>query len=96
MTFTFQISFLLFKGPDGLRDQRVSVKGPYFQYVGNTEKSSESTDSISYIWRSPKYIPFPLRRSQNIGEIGWSACYFSPYGQCSTDQDMSVVSESRI
>ncbi|CAH1795083.1 unnamed protein product [Owenia fusiformis] len=63
---------MLFTGPDGIRDHRVTAQPESeHRWVGEDTMSAEGTSEVSYLWRSPRGF-FPLRpKSACVGEVGW-------------------------
>lgn len=61
---------LICPGPDGIRDHRVAVDEEH-RYVGEGSMSPEGTSELDYLWRAPKFFPFPRPKSSSVGEIGW-------------------------
>lgn len=62
---------VLYTGPDGNCDHRVSVV-PERRYVGIGTMSGEGTSETDYLWRAAPRTPFPRPRTGRVGEIGWS------------------------
>jgi len=60
---------MLFTGPDGIRDHRVSVDRDH-HYVGEGPIALEATSEVNYIWRS-SHMSHPKPKSSCVGEVGW-------------------------
>ncbi|ELT88885.1 hypothetical protein CAPTEDRAFT_226166 [Capitella teleta] len=63
---------MIFTGPDGLRDHRVTVSHEPPRFIGETTKSPEETGDVNYLWRASRGMHPARPRSQCAGEIGWS------------------------
>nr|XP_011438176.1 uncharacterized protein C4orf45 homolog isoform X2 [Crassostrea gigas] len=61
---------MLFTGPDGNCDHRVTVETDH-RYTGIGTMSVEGTSEANYLWRPATATPFPRPRTSNVGEIGW-------------------------
>ncbi|XP_061191314.1 protein SPMIP2-like [Saccostrea echinata] len=61
---------MLFTGPDGNCDHRVTVE-PDHRHIGIGTMSVEGTSEADYLWRPASSTPFPRPRTANVGEIGW-------------------------
>ncbi|KAL5007469.1 hypothetical protein ScPMuIL_016275 [Solemya velum] len=61
---------VLFTGPSGNRDHRVSVTDD-FQMVGIGKQSNELTGQLTYLNRPSPGEPFPKAKNGQVGEIGW-------------------------
>ncbi|KAL4239403.1 hypothetical protein ACF0H5_000219 [Mactra antiquata] len=62
---------VLYTGPDGICDHRVTVE-PEHRYVGIGTMSEEGTSETDYLWRAAPSTPFPRPKTSKVGEIGWS------------------------
>lgn len=64
------LALLLYIGPDGNCDHRVTVETDH-RYTGIGTMSVEGTSEANYLWRPATATPFPRPRTSNVGEIGW-------------------------
>ncbi|XP_039258360.1 protein SPMIP2-like [Styela clava] len=63
---------MLFTGPDGIRNQWVSVAADHNRYVGIGTMSPEGTSDLDYLYRpSPRDSPALRPKHRRVGEIGW-------------------------
>lgn len=60
---------VLFTGPDGARNQRITVEERKF--IGHGSSSPEASGDTRYILRGAATIPHPLPKHSKVGEIGW-------------------------
>lgn len=68
---------MLFTGPDGIRNQKVTVRSNH-RYVGIGTMSPEGTSELDYIYRPATADPPSLRpKHRRVGEIGWGIPRFS-------------------
>lgn len=56
-------------GPDGIWHHRVRVDRPMF--IGDTERSGQITNSVSYLFKAAPNASFPKAKNGRPGETGW-------------------------
>ena len=102
---------VIFTGPDGVGDHRVTVQDP--QYIGHTVTSPEATADLKYIGRAPEarnhnvvsalletlsFIqshPTPSPRSAHVGEIGWGVPRHADHSLLTTGNQILVRGRER-
>lgn len=68
---------MLFTGPDGIRNQKVSVVTDH-RYIGIGTMSSEGTSDLDYLYRpSSRDSPALRPKHRRVGEIGWGIPKFA-------------------
>ncbi|XP_002121517.2 protein SPMIP2 [Ciona intestinalis] len=68
---------MLFTGPDGITDQRVTVEEDN-RYVGIGTMSPEGTSELAYLYRPDwRNSPAVLPKHKRVGEIGWGIPKYS-------------------
>lgn len=80
---------VLYTGPDGNCDYRVSV-GPEHRYVGIGTMSLEGTSEVDYIWRAAPGTPFPRPKTAGVGEIGWCVPEYQDWSYANTARQIML------